>query len=579
MALKKNCKVCQNSFRIDDVDLEFLKKISPVIESRQLSIPPPTHCPDCRRRRRMAFKNERNLYHRSCDLTGKKIISVYSPDKKYPVYDKEVWWGDSWDVREYGVEFDYSRSFFDQFNDLQKRVPRQGLSILNCENCEFNNNLHNSKNCYLVFGSADCEDCCFVSGSISLRDCLEIWWSNDCELCYQIFCGGNLYNCKYCENCKNCNDLYFCNFCLNCSDCFGCYGLNYKSNCVFNEQYSKGDYQEFLQAVEFGSHHEIEQLIKRAYKFFLTQPRKAVISEFSENCTGDMIIESRNCQNCFTIAACQDSSYLFECARDVDSYDLSFSYDITGQVYESIGGVYLFNVLFSNNAVQCSDSYYLQDCYNCKNCFGCTGVRNGEYCILNKEYTQKEYNMLLPKILKHLQQTEEWGEYFPIGLSPFGYNESEAYQYFPVKKDKSLELGANWSEFRRPDPKADRVLPAAELPDSIGDVDEAILRSAISCAETGQLYRLASPELDFYRKHIIPLPRKHPEQRYKEILALRNPARLWQRRCQCSNSDHGHTGRCRISFKTTYSPERPEIIFCRECYRASSAMGKVPGGR
>lgn len=41
------------------------------------------------------------MYKRKCDLSGKEIISVYSPDKPYPVYDQKVWWSDDWDSTNY----------------------------------------------------------------------------------------------------------------------------------------------------------------------------------------------------------------------------------------------------------------------------------------------------------------------------------------------------------------------------------------------------------------------------------------------------------------------------------------------
>jgi hypothetical protein len=49
---------------------------------------------------------------------------MYSPDKPYKVYDKEIWWSDRWNQLDYGRDFDFSRSFFDQFEDLMMEFPR-----------------------------------------------------------------------------------------------------------------------------------------------------------------------------------------------------------------------------------------------------------------------------------------------------------------------------------------------------------------------------------------------------------------------------------------------------------------------
>jgi Zn ribbon nucleic-acid-binding protein len=93
----KECKKCSNKFNITDKDLEFFNKISPEFSQKKYQIPSPTFCPNCRIQRKLTFRNERNLYKRTCDLTNKSIISIFSPDKKYIVYNSNDWWEDSWD--------------------------------------------------------------------------------------------------------------------------------------------------------------------------------------------------------------------------------------------------------------------------------------------------------------------------------------------------------------------------------------------------------------------------------------------------------------------------------------------------
>lgn len=39
-------------------------------------------------------------------------------------------------------------------------------------------------------------------------------------------------------------------------------------------------------------------------------------------------------------------------------------------------------------------------------------------------------------------------------------------------------------------------------------------------------------------------------------MALRNPRKLWKRQC----------GKCGKEIQTTYSPERPETVYCEGCY-------------
>ena len=85
------CTQCKNIFEITPEDLKFYEKVSPVFSGKKNLISPPTRCPDCRQQRRLAFRNERKLYHRKCDLCEKEIISMYSPEKIIKVFCRSCW--------------------------------------------------------------------------------------------------------------------------------------------------------------------------------------------------------------------------------------------------------------------------------------------------------------------------------------------------------------------------------------------------------------------------------------------------------------------------------------------------------
>jgi len=89
------------------------------------------------------------------------------------------------------------------------------------------------------------------------------------------------------------------------------------------------------------------------------------------------------------------------------------------------------SVAFHSNNVLYSDT-----CHACKDCFGCVGIRHKQYCIFNKQYSQEEYEQLVPKIIEHMKQTGERGEFFPTDMSIFGYNETEAQTYYPMTKEE-----------------------------------------------------------------------------------------------------------------------------------------------
>ena len=83
-------------------------------------------------------------------------------------------------------------------------------------------------------------------------------------------------------------------------------------------------------------------------------------------------------------------------------------------------------VWYSSDVCYCTDSYYL------KNCFGCAGLKKEEYCILNKRCRPEEYKRLLQEIVDRMQETGEWGEFFPLEMSPHPYNLTMAQRFFPI---------------------------------------------------------------------------------------------------------------------------------------------------
>src|SRR3989339_1775037 len=108
--MKKICKNCKKDFEIEKKDLDFYARVDS---------PTPNYCPECRAQRRLAFRNERTLYKRNCDLCQKGIISLYPTNTSFPVYCHDCWWGDSWDAKNFGMDYNPSKTFFGQFTQLQ----------------------------------------------------------------------------------------------------------------------------------------------------------------------------------------------------------------------------------------------------------------------------------------------------------------------------------------------------------------------------------------------------------------------------------------------------------------------------
>jgi hypothetical protein len=169
-------------------------------------------------------------------------------------------------------------------------------------------------------------------------------------------------------------------------------------------------------------------------------------------------------------------------------------------------------------------------------CFGCVGLKHKQYCILNKQYTKEEYEILLPKIIAHMRSTEEWGEFVPPTLSPFAFNETLAQEFYPLSKEEVLRRGWKWKE---PEP-----------------ISQTFPKDSLQCATCSRPYKTIPQELEFYKKMGLPIPKNCPECRHAQRLSSTNPYHLWTRNC----------AQCGVEFETSYSPERPEILYCEACY-------------
>jgi len=158
-----------------------------------------------------------------------------------------------------------------------------------------------------------------------------------------------------------------------------------------------------------------------------------------------------------------------------------------------------------------------------------------------------------------MKQAGEWGEFFPMTLSPFAYNETAAYHYFPLEKYEVMQRGLGWME----------AVDSAFLSGRIGydcdfseDVSFVYYEGEIQtndCVVSGRSFRILPQEMVFYRSHFLPVPRVHPDIRHSRRFFLRNPRRLWERTCV----------NCSVSIQTSFVPERKEKVYCEKCYLAS----------
>jgi hypothetical protein len=188
----KNCQNCKQNYMIDVEDFNFYEK---------MKVPPPTFCPMCRVQRRWTFRNERGLYKRKCDFSGKEIFSMYASDAPVKVYDRDIWLSDSWDPMDYGKDIDWTRPFLSQLFELRMEVPFKSNNVIRGVNSDYSNNATDPKNCYLVFNTTNPEDCMYSNGINFSRDCVDVSHVSKSETCYQSFWISGSYRTHYTMQC------------------------------------------------------------------------------------------------------------------------------------------------------------------------------------------------------------------------------------------------------------------------------------------------------------------------------------------------------------------------------------------
>ena len=142
----------------------------------------------------------------------------------------------------------------------------------------------------------------------------------------------------------------------------------------------------------------------------------------------------------------------------------------------------------------CNDVEYSALCTRSSYLFGCIGLKDKSYCIFNKQYSKKITFVLREKIIKQMKDIPfidtldskySYGEFFPIELSPFGYNETTANEYMSLSKSEILKNKFNWMN---PDSRNYQPTIQAEgINDSLIDTPDSILNEVIQCTNKGSV--------------------------------------------------------------------------------------------
>lgn len=527
--MNKICAVCKQNFDVTEQDLELYKKLeAPVSEI----------CPYEHHKCKMAFRNERNLYKRTCGLCGKQVISMYSPDSPYTIYCNPCWWSDKWNALDFGQDFDSALPFFEQFDKFSKRVPKYSLDNFDHENSDYCNFSCHNKNCYMIFGSWFNEKCMYGNTVLDSLEVTDSLYANKCKYSCELIDCENCYEMFFGQNCSACSQSYFLFDCKNCSNCAFCFNLRGKQLHLFNKQVEKNEFEKQIKHI-FSSSENLQNGFSK-YKNLIKNSaiHKFMAGEQNENCSGNLLFRCKNTNDVFYALEVENITHSIRTSKH--QKDSMFINGCSGGelMYDSIHSDFCYNGKFNYAGEHNNNYMYCMNCYHCENCFACIGLQHKKYCIFNKQYSGEDYEKLKSKILEHMRRTGEFGRFFPMKISPFAYNETIAQEYYPMDKTQAENLGLKWLEEKESGHK------------------ETASSNFEKCINCGKNFIIISQELDFYKKYSLPAPKECFACRHMGRLSMRPPYRMFQR--NCSN--------CGKNLKTSISETYGAKLYCEKCY-------------
>jgi hypothetical protein len=551
MSHTRVCSMCKNEFQIDERDIEFLRKFK---------VPTPKNCGDCRRQIRLSFVNYTTLFKRDCDVPGhtEKMISSIPEGAKFPVYDFNEYWYGYRDWKNFTKDIDLNDSFFKQFYDLFKISPEPSLTR-NPANINSDYTSYGSyfKNCYYIFGGLNAENVMFSIWAMNTKNSLDQLISINTDSSYEGVYPDYCYNSNFIYFSKNCIDCNFIHDCRNCNDCFGCVNLRNRRYCIWNEQYSKEDYFKKIESFNLGNKKQLFFYRKKFELMIKSLPIRATRNEHSNNFSGNYIINSKDCFESMWVLSGDNLKYSDFTLKVRDSYDCSIS-DTSEKMYgNSATGVNCFNVKLSVYCRELRDSEYCINCKNSQYCFGCIGVENAKFCIFNKQYTEDEYWGKVDEIKYKMLTDGEYGEFFPLSLSPFPYNVSLSNIMYSISKDRVLEIGGWWYDDKINIPDGIEIKRRNEIEDDIKDVKDGILNIGIMSEGNGKPFRIVKDELDFYRRKNIAIPNLTPYERIINRFKFVNNFKVFNNKCF----------KCGIDILSSYSTSEGYKPYCDDCYK------------
>ena len=330
------------------------------------------------------------------------------------------------ELTKHGIDYDFSKDFFENFKRLYDQTPFPALyNYTWAENCDYVFSAYMSKNCYLSFTIIT--NCANVMYSFAVTEnCTNVLnssqvWNNSVTV-YMSLGVINSMNVFYSRYINNSSDLWFCTNMVGCHNCIMCDSLENKSYYIKSQEYSPEEYKQKAKEL-------LDQ--RKLYPDFFAQLSYEWKNFGSTDVTGKFVLKSQDVEDGLYSLEIKDGknllmvggSHLNEHMYDVFEAGAHGNTDFWWAIN---AGVKSENVYNSEWIATCNSVYYSRFLEHCNYCIGCIWLKNKQFCILNKQYSQEERFELANKIFAQMEKDWILWKYFPATMNPFYFNDTVA---------------------------------------------------------------------------------------------------------------------------------------------------------
>lgn len=418
--------------------------------------------------------------------------------------------------------------FFQQLTKFFVSVPKMALLDYGInENVAYADTIYGARNAYISISVWDTAENILYSNIVfgnSYNVINSAVISSFSENIFTTMVAVNSQFVFYSRYIYNSQNIWFSSNLIGCRECLFCSELENQSYCIYNISYTPEEYAS-----------KKESILRQKEKFssWFAELSYGAVDRGVVNAIGNGISFSENVENGYFISRvknwrnifCGDGSPLSENVYDVvDIAKVDDAYAWMG-VGQNASHMYC-----GANASTCYNVYYSYFMDSCSFCLGCIWLKNKEFCIFNKQYTQQERYQKVDEIFAQMDKEGILWDFFPAAMNPFYFNDTLAYLIDPsFSKEEVIKLGylRRDSPVKVDIPSGANVIKVSDLwqfewytSEGIWQIDPNILQKII-IDEKWNYYRIVKMEYDFLTKFGLPLPRTHWLTRMRDCFMIK----------------------------------------------------------